>query len=183
MTYMANFCKIGAVVAVAMVSLAPAHAAYVLSNSTDADGYVYGGPAGYTFTLVGADDDVGFTDTEYTATAASAATISGKWLYQTFDCCGAFWDPAGYIINGVKTQLSDDSGGPGVGGSGVFSFSVSPGDVYGFYVDSQDSVAGRGALSIGSVPEPASWALMIAGFSFVGFAMRGQANRRRSVAV
>jgi hypothetical protein len=55
---------------------------------------------------------------------------------------------------------------------------VAQGDTYGFYVAPEFSFFGRDALSIGTIPEPSSWAMLIAGFGLVGATLR----RRRVIA-
>lgn len=84
------------------------------------------------------------------------------WSYETFDEDGPSWDPAGYYLNGSYFQLSDDSGDSLQGGQ-VTIPSLSPGDVFGFYVDTIDDISGPASLTITGVPEPGSFLLFGAG--------------------
>jgi hypothetical protein len=116
----------------------------------------------------------------YFTTATEDAFILGSFQYRTFDEDGGF-DPAGYFIDEAKFQLSDDSLEFGVQ-SGTFSFNVLSGNTWGFYIESTDNCCGFSQFAVNTtfdenvVPEPASWAMLIAGFGLVGGAMR----RRRS---
>lgn len=87
---------------------------------------------------------------------ASASPTSFLWSYETWDE-GPFYDPAGYYLNGNYFQLTNN-GGP-LYQSGATSVSLSPGDLFGFYVWTTDDCCGRAALTISSVPEPATAAL------------------------
>lgn len=84
------------------------------------------------------------------------------WSYETFDQDGPSLDPAGYYLNGSYFQLSDDSGASLQGGQ-VTIPSLSPGDVFGFYVDTIDDIFGPASLTITGVPEPGSFLLFGAG--------------------
>lgn len=159
---------------------APASAAFFLTNTKDGDGYVVDGPEPYDFTLFGADNDARDNRALYGTEAQADRTISGSFRYTTHDTDGSFEDQAGYFINRTFFRLSSTHLVEGESNSGTFSFLVNEYDRYGFYVASGDSALGRGEISIGfsGVPEPAAWALMIAGFGGVGSALR-----RRRVAL
>lgn len=130
------------------------------------------------FTITGSDNGNGADSARYTQIFTAAETVSFAWSYATQDCCGGYWDPAGYTLNGSEIQLSTD-GVAGQGSSGTFSVAVNAGDTFGWYVDSIDSVAGPAELTVtiaGAVPEPASVLLLMAGLATVGFSSR----RRRT---
>ena len=169
---------LAAVVVAGSMTAVAANAAYTLTTTNGGDGSVAAGPAPYTFTITGANNGVGSSLTSYTDVASGALTITASYSYTTNDVDGAAFDPAGYTINGALFQLSPGSSASGYTQTGTVSFSVLAGDTYGFYVNSTDSILGTGTLSIGAVPEPATWALMIGGFGMTGFAMR-----RRKVAL
>ena len=157
-----------------------AHAdTFVLNSSNGGDGYVNAIAGG--FDLFGADNSPGTTDTTYLATAGGAETLTFNWAFTTNDCCGSGWDPGGYVVNGVFTQLSTDSFGTAgdISSSGALTLTLAAGDSYGFYIHSPDSCCGRSDIAVtgGAVPEPATWALMFAGVAFVGGALR---SRRRT---
>ena len=82
-------------------------ATFTLNSDNDGDGFVSLIPGG--FDLYGSDNGEGdgkASLTTYLATAAAAATLTFKWTYQTFDEDGSTWDPAGYVVNGIFTQLT-----------------------------------------------------------------------------
>jgi hypothetical protein len=148
---------------------------FTLSSSNGGDGFVNSIPGGID--LFGADNGVGATSTTLLAIASTTESVAYNWIYTTNDCCGAHWDPGGYIINNVKTQLSADiQGTSGTGNaSGTISLNLIAGENFGFYIDSPDSIQGRadlaitGDISVAAVPEPTTWAMMILGFAGVGF--------------
>jgi hypothetical protein len=110
----------------------------------------------------------------------SAYYLSFDWAYSTLDSGGASWDLAGFILNGVYTQLSDDLGGVSQSGS-VSGLLVNPGDIFGFYIDSLDDDFGAATITIDSfaaqdVPEPSTFSILFAGLALVGL---GQFRRKR----
>ena len=129
-----------------------------------------------SFTITGSDNGQHADDlATYTQTFDTAQTVSFSWVYKTDDCCGAYWDPAGYVLNGSRTELSVE-GDPLVGSSGYMSVDVAAGDTFGWYVLSRDSELGAGILSVSVVPEPGNVALMLAGLGALGFAARRRAK-------
>jgi len=164
------------VAAAALVGLAAGPAsAWTLTDTNGGDGHLGTPGAGYAYQVVGADNDVGGSLTTFENTAGAAETLTFNWSYTTFDCCGSYWDPGGYVVDGVFTQLSpslppyaDD----GATYTGSFSISVNPGDTYGFYVYSVDSIEGPGTIEFSSAPEPTTWAMMLAGLGMLGLALR-----------
>lgn len=168
-----------AVVAVAASSAVPASAAPILVNA-NADGFVAAGSAAGNFVLSGGDNQsnkAGFTT--YADIATFTQTIFGTFAYNTND--GAVFDPGGYVLNGIRLQLTNNGGAKSQNGS--FSFLINAGDEYGFYVNTVDNVVGRGNIAVLSnafataVPEPATWAMMLLGFGMIGAAVR---YRRRA---
>ena len=172
---------IAAITLMSAVSLASsAKAAFVLNNSNGGDGYVTSIPGG--FDLFGGNNGAGNNFTTYLNTSPSAQSFTFNWTYTTNDCCGAHWDPAGYVINDVPTQLTANVYGPqGTGNaSGVITLNVGAGQDYGFYVYTVDGFLGRGDIAVTSgVPEPSTWAMMILGFLGLGF----MAYRRKNSAL
>ena len=153
-----------------------------LENTNRVDGFVVLSDE-TSFTITGGNNEqAGFTFMR--GVANSDFSLSGVWFYETLDSDGPLYDPGGYFINGDFFQLSDNDGA--VTQNGMFSLMLATGDSFGFFVETTDGLFGRGSLSIselsqpyafggnisGVVPEPASWALMIAGFGLVGATMR-----------
>jgi hypothetical protein len=164
-------------VALLLPASGSANAAFVLSNDNGGDGHLGTPDPGYDFLLVGSNNGVGANTTTYLETVTTAETLDIKWSYTTFDCCGSFWDPAGYYLDGTEHQLA---GNPapytdiGATYTGSFLVNLSPGDTFGAYVFSRDSAGGVSTIEFGSaVPEASTWTMMIAGFGLVGaLAMR-----------
>jgi hypothetical protein len=114
--------------------------------------------------------------TSWTIGAPAGGTVSFDWSYVSYDVDGPFFDPAGYLVNGSPTQLSNNGGSASQSGS--TSFSVAPGDIFGFYVYTTDGVLGPGALTPSnfsapdSLPEPATWLLVGIPLVLVGLRRR-----------
>lgn len=168
--------------ALLLMAATPAMATFTLANNNGGDGYVELDPlTPGKFTLWGAGNggDLDGQDnlTTYGITANATRTISFRWSHVTEDEV-ANWDPGGWFRNDAFTPLTDDTVPTGVVQRGSGQFTVNPGDVWGFYVYTTDGCCGRGALTVSTVPEPQSWAMLLAGFGVVGATLR----RRRVVA-
>jgi len=144
---------------------------------TNSDGGVNTALAPTSITLTGGDNQSGaFGETLFSITMPTNTTLTFGWTYKTFDCCGSFWDPAGYEINGTEYQLSPPSSVAGFSGSGVTTVNLTAGQQFGFYVDTADNFAGPATLSVGATeaPEPSSFALLAAGLlGLAGLFRRG----------
>lgn len=136
------------------------------------------------------------TNTDFTTTAASSGWVGFNWSYYTNDIDGPWFDPFGTVLNGVFTQLSVsndpnvwpyiDNGNPGRSQSGVTQFWVGAGDVFGFRAFSTDATHGSAITTITNfyapgtapVPEPETYAMLLAGLGLLGF----MARRRKNIA-
>ena len=132
-------------------------------------------------TLFGSDNGffIGFppSDTSFSITPTTGWFIGFDWQYSTTD--GPFWDPAGYSINGVFTELTDAFGSLSQSGQ-VRNLLIVPGDVFAFEQRSRDSGSGRAQMTISSfsatVPEPASF--IPVAVAFAAFGVRAFRRRR-----
>jgi hypothetical protein len=168
---------LSAAAAVAAFIAVPAGAVGFI-NTLGGDGTFAFGPAPYFATITGSDDDINDNIAQYTEIVPVSMIYDFIWKYTTLDLDGSAFDPAGYVLNGIYTQLTVDDLPFGSMQSGGFSLSLDAGDEFGFYVETTDGVLGPGVLSfgIGVIPEPATWAMLITGFGLVGFVAR----RRRA---
>lgn len=135
---------------------APAN--FTLTN-TNADGSVDTSGVPNSIELIGGNNGSGlFGSTSYLTTAATAGLVSFNWNYLTRDLDGPSWDPFGYILNGVFTQLTANAGPDNQ--SGFVSFNVALGDSFGFEVRTVDNRFGRASATISNfnvqaIPTPA----------------------------
>ena len=161
---------------------ANASAAYVFQNDASGDGSISGSyPA---FTITGSNNGAGEDTALYLQSFTASEVVTFTWHYASADTGGTKYDPAGWILNGVETQLSLN-GDPGTTSDGTTTVSVHAGDSFGFYVYSQDSQFGAGMLAVGqdlppppppAIPEPSNAALTMAGLAALFAAVR----RRKS---
>jgi hypothetical protein len=157
---------------------------FVLNNDLGGDGFVNTVPGG--FDLFGGDNGVAHNNTTYLAVAGVNETLVFDWSYITHDVNGSAFDPAGFVLNGVFTQLSTNNtnGQPNqINSNGVLTLVVLAGQNYGFYVNTTDGILGRGEIDVttAGVPEPATWAMMLLGFVGLGMTY-GRTSRKSAIA-
>ena len=118
------------------------------------------------FQLISNNNGTGGLDTAWIATATADMTVVFDWDYETFDVDGPAFDPFGYIINGVKTQLTDNAGPDNQDGTGE-TFNVLAGDIFGWYIEATDGILGAAvdttAANFSPIPLPASALLLLGG--------------------
>lgn len=130
-------------------SYAPSN--WTLTNS-NTDGSVYTTNAPTSITVTGGNNGSNkFGSTSYTVTAAGSGTVTFNWSYSTSDA-SSYWDPLVRIINGTKTTLFDSSAQKT--GSGMDSFFVDTGDIFGFGIDTRDNIFGRGNTTFSNFSAP-----------------------------
>lgn len=99
--------------------------------------------------------------TRFTIIAGGAGKVRLDWSYVTLDVGdplatplvpSAFFDPAGYMLNGTPKRLTDNAGPASQ--RGAFDFSVVVGDVFGFFVESINNLGGAAKITITNFQSP-----------------------------
>lgn len=157
--------------------------AATLTNDSGGDGYVTLSSNG--FDLFGSNNRSGPNVTSYTTVASTFLNLVFNYTYTTNDCCGSGYDSAGYLIGSTYTALSPPSSPAPYSFSDTVSFSVAPGETYGFYVATIDGRLGRAdiavspGLGVSAVPLPASAPMF--GAALLVLAGLGYAAQRKKV--
>lgn len=148
------------------------------------------GPGTYSYT---------FTAGAYTAFSRFSGESGCNALGA--QCVQGFENSVRLLINGSTILFGDGAASGGLGpqstggyyasaaqslanaGKYVGTFTLTAPTSIGFFIYDDVLSDNRGGVSVAvaSVPEPASWALMLAGFGAVGFAMRRRAKVRTAV--
>lgn len=108
------------------------------------------------------------------ATIGLAGVYSFSWSYLTSDLDGPAGDIFGVLVDGVRNQLSDPGGAINQSGARTFAANSS----FGFFVNCTDCTGGTATATVSSfnvaaaVPEPETYALMLAGLGALGVAAR-----------
>jgi len=151
--------------------------AYDLANFTltnqNADGAAVTPDGGSSVVFTGGNNGSGLSgSTDLTIAAAISGLVSFQYSYLSLDTPG--FDTAGFLVNGLFTQLTDTSGD-----SGKTAFSIAAGQRFGFRMTTFDNQGEPGILTISNfsapssaaaAPEPATWLLALA--AFAAFAAR-----------
>jgi hypothetical protein len=125
---------------------------WTLTN-TNADGSVNTTSVPGSFVLTGGNNGSGQQgSTTYATTILNPGTVSFNWDYSTADVDGIY-DPAGWSLNGVFTQLSNNTT---KSSSGSVTTLVTAGDIFGFFVKTVDNVVGAANLKVSSFSAPGS---------------------------
>lgn len=140
--------------------------AYDVSNWTQSidSGSIDTSGAPNSVVLTSSNIGFGNRNQDFTIAAAASGIVTFDWSYATTDVDGSGFDPFGSLLNGLFTQLTVN--GSFVGQSGIFSFAVSSGDIFGFRANATDSALGSATTTISNfngpnaVPVPAAIWLM-----------------------
>ena len=163
-------------VAVLLTLLAgPANAAFIGDydlakwiKAVNGNGLITTNTAADSVTLVSANGGPGgptARNQDFTVTAAASGLVKFDWAFSTADALPSR-DPFGWLLNGVFTQLTNNTGGRNQ--SAVYSFNVQAGDIFGFRAASTTSRNGAATTVITNfsgptaVPLPATAWLMVA---------------------
>ena len=113
---------------------------------------------------------------DFTIAAFSRGIVTFTWNYVTKDLNGAKFDPFGFLLNGVFTQLTNDTGPKTQSGS--FSVHVLAGDIFGFRQNSFDSQLGVAKTVVSNFSGP-SQVPVPAAFWLMGVPVAGLMSRKR----
>jgi hypothetical protein len=130
-----------------------------LAGSASAQVNTAGAPA--SVSLVSSNSGSGAHITSFTIPAQASSTISFDWSYSSANS-SPFWDPFGYSVNGVYTQLTDDGGA--LAQSGTATVNVNPGDVFAFEARSVDQCCGAATTVISNFAVSSSYSVNAAAF-------------------
>jgi len=111
------------------------------------NGFVVTDEAPEKIELHGSDGGCANRNTDYTIEVLRDGVIVFDWVYISFDVDGSNFDPAGYLVNGVFTQITTFTP-RGVPQDGHEEVPVTAGDEFGFRVRTSDCILGRGALTM-----------------------------------
>jgi hypothetical protein len=180
----------GALMTAFLVAAAPA---YAVVTPTVVAGTTTGGPT-YNRTLAGnppttksaVGTNVNYSVVQFGVGSQGTYTLTQITTYDSFlSLYSGSFDAANPLTNIL--EASDDGAGTNLGGlisrnlvSGTNYFAVLSSFSNGVSGQYSLSISGPGAVTIGAVPEPAMWAMMLVGFGMISGAAR---YRRRSVKV
>lgn len=135
-------------------------------NNTSADGSINTSAAPFQITLTGGDNQSGnLGTTDYTITADKLEQVNFSWNYSTLDYSSSN-DPFLFLLNGQTTDIYNTTLDTG---SGNFTTTVAPGDVFGFRVQTVDNLNGRATVTVSNfsataIPEsPATLGILMIG--------------------
>lgn len=130
--------------------------------NTNADGTASSADDGASVVITGGNTGTGLSGTtDLVAVAAAPVTIAFQFSFASLDAPA--FDFAGFLVNGLFTEVADSSGQ-----SGSASFSALSGDTFGFRVGTADNTGEPGIFTVSdvvveesAVPEPSTQLLMV----------------------
>ncbi len=163
-------------VTMALAGSANALTGWTLTNTPDPNGGAVTTPAGALFELFGPSQSNAETTYTTTYTGTVPGTVEYRFHYTSPE--NYTFEQPGYSVNQSDTNLTNNGGilGTSTNFSGLVTFNLQPGDTYGFYINNAPLSFYQGTLTINSVPEPATWGLMLLGVGMVGAALRRRAR-------
>ncbi|AFY93744.1 PEP-CTERM sorting domain-containing protein [Chamaesiphon minutus] len=181
-----TYAAVASTISLGAFGVTPAHAVgfsgaydpanFTLSNTIGSTGSVDTASAPGSITLFGSDSGSSVPgSTDYTIAAAASGTFSFNWAYDTID--EPEFDPFSVLINGVATQLSDNTGTPFQ--SSLFSTSVNLGDTIGWRINTTDNNFGAAQVTISNFSAPEVTATEVPEpFTIIGTCIGGAAALR-----
>ncbi|MGV3583344.1 MAG: VPLPA-CTERM sorting domain-containing protein [Methylophilus sp.] len=154
-----------------LLSFTAANAAFVSNNTNGGDGFVTGNSS--NFSLFSGNNGKESTTT-YLNSFATSGIMNFSWIYHTSDEASKF-DPAGYVLNGFHYLIDNWNS---YGSGSVSNIAINAGDTFGWFIQTEDGVYGRGRLDVtsnftpSSVPVPAALPLMASALAMFGIARR-----------
>lgn len=141
---------------------------WTTTNTSGANGTVNSTGAPASIVITGSDGaQTTNADVTFSIPAIATGVWSFSWSYHTNDTDGsAQYDPAGVVINGVFTQLTNNAGAVNQSGNYTGS-SVTAGTVIGFRIRATDNIMGNATFTITSFSPPGG-VLPIKLISFIG---------------
>lgn len=105
------------------------------------------------------------------ATIGLAGSYTFSWSYLTSDGDGPPGDVFGVIVDGTRIAISDQGGANQQGGTSTFAAMSS----FGFFMNCTDCIGGSASTTVSDfavvttpIPEPSTYALMLAGVAGIG---------------
>jgi hypothetical protein len=135
--------------------------------------------------LTSSNNGGGAKNQDFTIKAVADGIVKFSWNYTTKDVDGSTYDPFGWLLRGIFTKLTVN--GSKATQSGVFSFAVKKGDIFGFRQNSVDSILGSAITTISnfnvSAPAPAPSAVPVPAAVWLMVApLMGLLGRKRNAA-
>jgi hypothetical protein len=113
-------------------------------DSDGGDGNVDVSSAPASIRIIGSDSQANVeNNTTYCITipGSNNGVLNFTWNYETVDQDGAEWDPFGYAVNSVITQLTDNNGPDSQNGN--VNLNINAGDIFCFVANSVDQLFGE----------------------------------------
>ena len=132
-------------------------AKFTLTQTPGANGNVNTSGAPGSIIITGRDDPSNTSnvqmDVDYTVKVTKSGIVSFNWSYHTNDFdANPQYDPAGVLVNGVFTQLTNNTGG--INQSNSYSVGLTAGDIIGFRVRATDNIWGTATFTISGFSAP-----------------------------
>jgi hypothetical protein len=128
--------------------------------------------------LTSSNNGNGNRNQDFTIEAVASGLVTFNWSYVTSDSQkDAKFDPFGWLLNGVFTQLTVN-GKNNINQSGIFSSMVKAGDMFGFRANSLNSKFGAATTTISNFSAP-SQVPVPAAIWLIGAPLMGLLGKKR----